>query len=128
MGCTNVINTRILPHTSLYVTLPDNVSTLVLPNRISGQACDYTQLSEVVARWLSASAPQPPWQSYRKHNEAIRFGERSLQASRPTGWVPTEHVLTASTLLAARCDPRLAVVLPQPMQCILIGWLPEWLP
>lgn len=92
--CTNVITTHKLTHTHTHPHT-DNVSTLVLPNGISGQAYDYTQLSEVVSRWLP-SAPQPMWQSYRKHNEAIRFAERSLKASCTTGWVSTTHVLMAS--------------------------------
>lgn len=92
LGCTNVINAHILTH-----TLSRTGITLVLPNRISGQAYDYTQLSEVIL---------PTWQSYRKHNEAIKFGERSFKAFGPTGWVSTLHTFTALKLLAAWCDPR----------------------
>lgn len=77
LACISLVNTRVLSHTPFSLTRANNVGTLVLPTGISGQAYDYTRLSEVVDSWLPSTL-QPPWQSHRKHNEAIRFGERSL--------------------------------------------------
>lgn len=127
--CTNVINTHLIQH-RLFLSL-----TLVLPHRhfqhprtaTTGSVAKRMIMLNSVKLKCCLSFHQPSPQSYRKHNEAIRFGRSCLEVRRATARVfccstPAHDFKAFNNLTRSRLSSSLP---QQQVQCSLIGPLSE---